>query len=60
MFALLLAVSWVMGGMGWGEGVEPRTSHRGDRKDQGLMRGVGEWGGVACHCLPSSVSDESA
>lgn len=57
MFALLLAVSWVMGGMGWGEGVEPRTSHRGDRKDQGLMRGRG------ARCLPlppSSISDESA
>lgn len=55
MFALLLTVSWVMGGVGWGEGVEQRTSHHGDRKEPGFAIGR-----EAGHCLPVISSDESA
>lgn len=51
VFALLLAVSWVLGGMGWGEWVELRTSHHGDRKGQGLLQP-----GTRCRCLPVTVS----
>lgn len=36
VLALVLTVSWVMGGVGWGEGVELRTSHPGDRKEPAL------------------------